>query len=97
VAIAIIDSGLQLDHPDLSGKLWINPGDIAGNSLDDDNNGYVDDVNGWDFVNDDNDPSDDEGHGTQVAGVAAASTDNAIGISGLPHHAGQGDAIQWGG
>jgi len=69
VAIAVVDSGLDFTHPDLSGKLWVNPGEIAGNGLDDDNNGYIDDVSGWDFVNDDSDPGDDHGHGTQVAGL----------------------------
>ncbi len=83
VAIAIIDSGIDMSHSDLAGKLWVNPGEIAGNGIDDDNNGFIDDVNGWDFVNHDNNPSDDEGHGTQVAGVAAAATDNAVGMAGL--------------
>jgi subtilisin family serine protease len=53
---AIVDSGIDLSHPDLAGKLWVNPGEIAGNGIDDDNNGFIDDVNGWDFVNDDNNP-----------------------------------------
>ena len=82
VIIAILDSGIQLDHPDLSAKLWVNPGEIPGNGIDDDNNGYIDDVQGWNFVSDNNDPNDDNGHGTQVAGVAAAATDNATGIAG---------------
>ncbi len=83
VAIAIVDSGIDFTHPDLSGKIWVNPGEIAGNGLDDDNNGYIDDVNGWDFVNGDNNPADDNGHGTQVAGIAAAATNNALGIAGV--------------
>jgi subtilisin family serine protease len=83
VSIAIIDSGIDTTHPDLSGRLWVNPGEIAGNSLDDDNNGQVDDVNGWDFANSDNDPSDDNGHGTQVAGIVGAATDNGAGIAGV--------------
>jgi subtilisin family serine protease/N-acetylneuraminic acid mutarotase len=82
VPVAIIDSGIDFSHLDLAGKLWVNPGEIAGNGIDDDNNGYVDDVNGWDLVNDDNDPADDHGHGTQVAGIAAAATDNSVGIAG---------------
>jgi PKD repeat protein/N-acetylneuraminic acid mutarotase len=83
VAIAIVDSGLDLTHPDLAGKVWVNPGEIPGNGLDDDNNGLVDDVYGWDFVNEVNDPSDDNGHGTQVGGVAAAATDNGTGVAGV--------------
>ena len=83
VVIAVLDSGIDKTHIDLSGKLWVNPGEIAGNGIDDDNNGYVDDVNGWDFVNNDNDPSDDNGHGTQVAGIAAAETNNAAGMAGM--------------
>jgi len=83
IPIAIIDSGVEFSHPDLSNKMWVNPGEIAGNGLDDDNNGYVDDVNGWDFVNGDQDPTDDNGHGTQVAGIAAAATNNATGIAGV--------------
>lgn len=81
--IALIDSGLDTTHPDLTGRLWINPGEIPNNGIDDDNNGYIDDVNGWNFVGSNNNVSDDNGHGTQVAGVASASTNNAIGIAGM--------------
>jgi subtilisin family serine protease len=83
VVIAVIDSGLDTTHPDLTGQLWTNPGEIAGNGVDDDNNGYVDDVRGWNFVNDDADLSDNTGHGTQVAGVIAAVTDNGQGVAGV--------------
>ena len=83
VSIAMIDSGVDFSHPDLAGKFWTNPGEIAGNGQDDDNNGYIDDVRGWDFVNGDNDPGDDNGHGTQTAGVAGAATDNGSGIAGV--------------
>jgi subtilisin family serine protease len=81
--IAIIDSGIDATHPDLAGRLWVNPGEIPANGIDDDNNGYVDDVNGWNFVDGNNNLADDNGHGTQVAGVAGASTNNAIGIAGM--------------
>jgi len=81
--IGIIDTGIDWDHPDLDGNIWRNWSEIAGNGYDDDNNGYIDDIRGWDFVNNDNDPNDDNGHGTHVAGIAAAETDNYIGIAGI--------------
>ena len=83
VAIAIVDSGVDLTHPDLAPNLWVNPGEIPGNGIDDDANGFVDDINGWNFVAGSNDVADDSGHGTLVAGVAAARTDNGIGIAGV--------------
>lgn len=83
VAIAIVDSGIDLDHPDLAPNLWINPGEIPDNGVDDDSNGFVDDVYGWNFVASTNDVGDDNGHGTLVAGVAAARTDNSTGIAGV--------------
>jgi parallel beta-helix repeat protein len=81
--IAVIDSGVYLQHNDLATNIWANPGEIANNDVDDDFNGRVDDIRGWNFVNMNNTPEDDNGHGTHVAGIVAAVQDNAIGISGV--------------
>lgn len=83
MTIAIVDTGVELNHVDLRDKLWSNPGEVAGNGVDDDGDGYVDDVHGWDFVSGDNEPRDEHGHGTHVAGVAGAATDNGVGIAGM--------------
>ncbi len=92
IIIAIIDSGVQIDHPDLQDNIWKNKREVAGNKMDDDGNGFIDDVHGWDFVNNVPDPSPkfkgnytEAGimHGTIVAGIAAASGNNAAGISGV--------------
>ena len=84
VIIAITDNGFDWSHADLEDNIWTNSGEIAGNGIDDDNNGFIDDVRGWDFVGNDNDPYEPggSGHGTFVAGVAAADTNNAIGVAG---------------
>jgi len=80
---AVLDTGVDYNHPDLSNNIWTNPNEIPDNGLDDDNNGYVDDVRGWDFVDNDNDPMDYGGHGTHVTGTAAAEGNNAYGLSGV--------------
>ena len=83
VLIGVIDSGIDLHHPDLKNNIFTNPGEVPSNGVDDDGNGYADDVHGWDFVNDDNDPDDDNGHGTHVGGIIAASGGNAVGVTGV--------------
>lgn len=91
VVIAILDTGLDWSHPDLSGNAWVNPDEIAGNGLDDDGNGYIDDIYGWDCGQNDNDPRPapyhemgmDVGfHGTHCGGIASAVADNSVGIAG---------------
>ncbi|MCG3211033.1 MAG: hypothetical protein FOGNACKC_04670 [Anaerolineae bacterium] len=83
ITIAVIDTGVDLDHPDLAGKLWVNTDEIPANGLDDDFNGYIDDVNGYDFYNLDAFPDDDNSHGSHVAGIAAAATNNGVGVAGV--------------
>ncbi len=95
VIIAIVDSGIDYRHDDLVSKVWVNPNEIPDNGIDDDENGYIDDVHGWDFTDapslqaegdytvGDNEPIDESGHGTHVAGIAGALPDNGIGIAGV--------------
>ena len=81
--VAVVDSGVDFTHPDLAGNRWMNPGEVADNGLDDDRDGYADDVNGWDWVAGAGVIRDELGHGTAVAGVIAAEGDNGIGVAGM--------------
>lgn len=92
VIVGVIDTGIDYKHPDLAANMWTNPGEDAwsdpnnpntGNGIDDDNNGYVDDWRGWDFVNNDNDPFDDNGHGTHCAGTIGAVGNDGVGVAGV--------------
>gem|GEM_PF-5891745 len=82
VNVAVIDTGVDYDHPDLNANIWVNIADPV-NGIDDDGNGLIDDYYGWDWYNNDNNPMDDNGHGTHCAGIVAAETNNATGVAGV--------------
>ena len=81
--VAVVDSGVAADHPDIHDAIWTNTGEVPDNGADDDGNGLVDDVHGWDFWDWDNDPDDFHSHGTHVAGTIAARANNQTGIAGV--------------
>ena len=81
--VADIDTGVDWDHPDLAANIWTNPGEIPGNGQDDDGNGYVDDVRGWDFYSNDANPDDSDGHGSHTSGTVGAVGNNGTGVTGV--------------
>jgi subtilisin family serine protease len=83
VVVAVIDTGLLFTHEDLQGLSWTNQNEIADNNIDDDNNGYIDDVKGYNYVFGNNNPLDDNGHGTGVSSIIAANTNNNLGLAGM--------------
>ena len=101
IIIAVCDEGVKYTHPDLAENMWVNTGEIAGNGIDDDNNGYVDDIHGWNFLSTEkypkviswNEPGD-VSHGTHVAGTVAAVNNNGLGVSGVAGGTGNGDGCR---
>ena len=83
VIVAVIDTGVDYNHEDLSENIWINAGEIPNNGIDDDNNGYTDDIHGWNFSNNNNNPFDNDSHGTHVSGIIGAVGNNTIGVVGV--------------
>lgn len=86
ITVATVDNAVQTNHADLQNAMWVNPGEIAGNGIDDDGNGYIDDINGYDVADNDNNPNPPTtqfSHGTHVAGITGASTNNSIGVASI--------------
>lgn len=101
IIVAICDEGVKYTHPDLAENMWVNEDEIPGNGIDDDNNGYIDDIHGWNFLSTEDYPKviswgedGDRGHGTHVAGTVAAVNNNGIGVGGVAGGSGKGDGIK---
>ena len=83
IVVAVIDTGIDVNHEDLQANIWKNPKEIPGNNIDDDKNGYIDDIHGWNFVKNNNNVNDTHGHGTHIAGIIGAEGGNGKGLSGV--------------
>lgn len=101
IIVAICDEGVKYNHPDLIDNMWVNEDEIPGNGIDDDNNGYIDDIHGWNFLSSEEFPKEidwtdkgDKGHGTHVAGTVAAVNNNGIGVGGVAGGSGKGDGVK---
>ncbi len=94
VIVSIMDYGVDANHPDLDGNMWVNSGEIPGNGIDDDDNGYVDDINGYNFAADTGTIVVTNNHGTHIAGTIAAETNNGIGVAGIAGGTGNNDGVR---
>ena len=96
VIVAVIDQGVKFDHEDLAANMWQNPGEIAGNGIDDDENGYIDDIYGYNFIDNNGTItfSEENSHGTHVAGTISAVNNNGIGVNGIAGGSGKGDGVR---
>jgi subtilisin family serine protease len=83
IVVAVIDTGVNYNHADLAANMWTNSDEVAGNGVDDDANGFIDDIRGWDFVSNDNNPIDDNNHGSHVSGTIGAVGNNSVGVAGV--------------
>ncbi len=86
VIVGVIDTGVDHSHPDLAANMWVNPGEIAGDGIDNDNNGFIDDIHGINAITSSGDPMDDNGHGTHVSGTIGATGNDGIGVVGVNHN-----------